>query len=110
MQPTPNGRLHLGHGGGPYLPADIIARALRRDGHIAHIVTGSDAYENWVLATAHRTGRIPEEACQHYHAGIAEDLRHLDIQLDAWIDPLHPDNRVDYHQLHRDLLATLRTA
>jgi methionyl-tRNA synthetase len=110
MQPTPNGRLHLGHGGGPYLRADIIARAMRRDGHTAHIVTGSDAYENWVLATAHSTGRTPEQTCQHYHAGIAEDLRHLDIQLDAWIDPLHPDHRADYHQLHRDLLATLRKA
>jgi hypothetical protein len=33
MCPTPNGRLHIGHGAGSYLRADAIARASRRDGH-----------------------------------------------------------------------------
>ncbi|MEQ4210134.1 class I tRNA ligase family protein [Actinopolymorpha sp. B9G3] len=106
MQPTPNGRLHLGHGGGPCLRAD--PRALRRDGHTAHIVTGTDAYENWILADALNTGRSPEQTRRHYHAGIADDLTHLGIRLDDWINPLDAEHRDAYQRLHHDKLAALQ--
>ncbi len=59
MQPTPNGRLHLGHGAGPYLRADVIARAPRRDGDDVQIITGTDAHENWVLADGLTSGHTP---------------------------------------------------
>ncbi|CAO5184522.1 Class I tRNA ligase family protein [Frankia sp. AiPs1] len=109
MQPTPNGRLHIGHGGGPYLRADVLARALRRDGHQAAIITGSDAYENWVLADGLTSGRTPEQTCAHFHSGIGDDLHRLDIHLDTWIDPLSDSHRVPYIAFHERLHQQLTT-
>ncbi|UGT59859.1 class I tRNA ligase family protein [Nocardia asteroides] len=109
MCPTPNGRLHIGHGAGPYLRADAIARALRRDGHTAAIITGTDAYENWVLA-ATSSDRTPEQTCREYHTGIEHDLRALGVELDQWIDPLADEHRGPYRKLHEHLLATLRAS
>ncbi|MFX0576927.1 class I tRNA ligase family protein [Nocardia nepalensis] len=107
MCPTPNGRLHIGHGAGPYLRADVIARALRRTGDTATVITGTDAYENWVLAAV--TGdSTPEQICRHYHAGIKHDLDALGIEFDHWIDPLADEHRNRYRQLHEQLLDTLR--
>ncbi|MEU4087082.1 class I tRNA ligase family protein [Streptomyces aureus] len=109
MQPTPNGRMHIGHGGGTYLRADVIARALRAQGHEVAVVTGSDVYEDWVVAAAHREGRSPEETCRDHHAGIARDLARLSVRLDAWIDPSGEEHRDAYRQLHEDVLNRLRT-
>jgi methionyl-tRNA synthetase len=107
MQPTPNGRLHIGHGGGPYLRADVLARALRRSGHHVAVITGSDAYENWVLADGHATGRSPAETCALFHTGIKDDLDLLGVELDDWIDPLSPDHANRYIAQHEDLLRRL---
>ncbi|MET8099613.1 class I tRNA ligase family protein [Streptomyces sp. NPDC005236] len=109
MQPTPNGRMHIGHGGGTYLRADVIARALRAQGHEVAVITGSDVYEDWVVAAAQREGRSPEETCRDHHAGIARDLDRLSIRLDAWIDPSGEAHRDAYRQLHEDVLTRLRT-
>lgn len=108
MQPTPNGRLHVGHGAGTYLRADVLARALRVRGHVVHSITGSDGFENWVLAEAQRTGRSPEETCDHYHAGIQRDLTNLGAQPDVWIDPRSAEHYPGYRRLHEDVLALLR--
>jgi len=108
MQPTPNGRLHIGHGGGPYLRADVLARAIRRDGGQVAIITGTDAYENWVLADALTSGRSPAQTCAYFHAGISADLANLGVQVDTWIDPLSAEHAGLYTRLHHDLLQRLR--
>ncbi|MFF4486150.1 class I tRNA ligase family protein [Streptomyces sp. NPDC001544] len=108
MQPTPNGRLHIGHGGGTYLRADVIARALRAQGHEVAVITGSDAYEDWVVAAAHREGRPPEETYRDHHEGIARDLARLSVDLDTWIDPAGEQHRDAYRRLHEDVLTRLR--
>ncbi|MEU9341255.1 class I tRNA ligase family protein [Streptomyces sp. NPDC048278] len=110
MQPTPNGRLHIGHGGGTYLRADVIARALRAQGHEVAVITGSDVYEDWVVAAAHREGRSPEETYRDHHTGIARDLDRLGIGLDVWIDPAGDTHRDAYRHLHEDVLDRLRTS
>ncbi|MFI8976875.1 class I tRNA ligase family protein [Nocardia asteroides] len=104
MQPTPNGRLHLGHGAGPYLRADVIARMLRSQGHDAEIITGSDAYENWVLADSLTSGRTAHQTCDHFHTGIAEDLAYMGVELAEWINPLAPEHRDAYIRTQEDLL------
>lgn len=104
MQPTPNGRLHIGHGAGPYLRADIIARALRRNGDDVAVITGSDAYENWVSMTALSLGMGPADTCSIYHSEIKRDLDYLGVSLDDWIDPLSVEHSRDYIELHDSLL------
>ncbi|WP_280376538.1 class I tRNA ligase family protein [Nocardia wallacei] len=107
MCPTPNGRLHIGHGAGPYLRADAIARALRRTGNTVAVITGTDAYENWVLAAVDDNS-TPEQTCRHHHVRIKHDLDNLGVELDAWIDPLAEEHREAHRRLHEQLLHTLR--
>lgn len=102
MQPTPNGRMHIGHGGGTYLRADVLARSLRAEGHDVKVACGTDAYENWVLAAAQLDGREPLESCEHYHDGIGRDLIALDIDFDVWINPLSSEHKAAYIQLHQE--------
>jgi methionyl-tRNA synthetase len=107
MQPTPNGRLHLGHASGPYLRADVLARSLRRFGHRVSVVSGSDVYENWVLLDSVANGRAPEQTCRHFHRLIAEDLAHLGVKLDAYVNPLDPEHARPYKEIHEAVMARL---
>ncbi|MGH3881910.1 MAG: class I tRNA ligase family protein [Pseudonocardiaceae bacterium] len=73
--PTPNGDLHLGHLAGPYLRADVYARALRTLGREAHLVTGTDDHQSYVAATAHRLGTTPTELATTAAAKVTGTLR-----------------------------------
>ncbi|WNV92016.1 class I tRNA ligase family protein [Umezawaea sp. Da 62-37] len=88
--------------------ADVIARALRRDGDNAAIITGTDAHENWVLADGLTSGRTPEQTCAHFHSGITTDLANLGVEFDTWIDPLDPDHAASYAAVHHELLRRMR--
>ncbi|PZR82712.1 MAG: methionine--tRNA ligase, partial [Hyphomicrobiales bacterium] len=108
MQPTPNGRLHIGHGSGPYLRADTLARAYRRDGHRVDIITGSDAYENWVELAAAMQGEPVEQLCRIYHKSIGDDLKNIGVEVDVWIDPTSDEHRRSYFALHDAIVADVR--
>ena len=86
--PTPNGRLHLGHIGGPYLSVDILRRYLESLGHHAIIISGTDSYESYMTAQAEKEQSTPEKIGRHYHSLIAEDLIALDIELECFVNPL----------------------
>ncbi|MCM3666378.1 class I tRNA ligase family protein [Mesobacillus subterraneus] len=107
MQPTPNGRMHIGHGSGTYLRSDVLGRALRVRGHAVSIISGSDAFENWILAESKRTGKSPDSTCDFYHEAIMEDLNNLDIHLDEWIDPRSPEHFPGYLETHEKILTRL---
>ncbi|MBO9568481.1 MAG: class I tRNA ligase family protein [Cellulomonas iranensis] len=108
MPPTPNGRMHIGHGGGTYLRSDVAARALRVRGADVHIVSGTDVYENWVVAEAERIGLSADETCALYHRGIDSDLRALGVEMDVWLDPRDPEHLDAYREVHEQALDALR--
>ncbi|GFE26842.1 class I tRNA ligase family protein [Streptomyces nigrescens] len=110
MHPTPNGRLHIGHAAGAYLRADVLARHLRREGHQVSMMSGSDAYENWILLDALDADRTPAETCWRFHALIGDDLRSLGVELDEWISPLDDDHAEPYQRVHEELLKRLADA
>lgn len=85
--PTPNGDLHLGHLGGPYLGADAFVRFQRMNGVRAWHLTGSDDFQNWVVSCARREGRTPAQTARHYSAEIAATLRLMDIEPDQYTVP-----------------------
>lgn len=105
--PTPNGRLHLGHVGGPYLSADILARYLRRNGHKVRVISGTDSYESYVTAQAAKEHKTPEAVCNYYHALIADDLSAMDIQLDYFINPLEAQWDLHYRAWHNKIFRNL---
>ena len=94
--PTPNGRLHLGHMSGPYLKMDILARAQRRNGNLACVISGSDSYESYVNLKSWLTGMTPEEVCSHFSALSLCDLQALGIYYDDFVNPADPSLKQDF--------------
>ncbi|GAA4215718.1 class I tRNA ligase family protein [Microbispora amethystogenes] len=86
-EPTPNGRLHLGHIAGPYLRSDMLSRFARMRGDLPLTITGIDVYEPYMTLKSAVDGRPEGEIAAEYHALIAEDLAAMDIGLDAFVNP-----------------------
>lgn len=85
--PTPNGPLHVGHLSGPYLAADIAARAARARGEPVLAVSGLDPHQNYVPAKARLQGRMPAEVLDEYEALIRRAFAAARIRYDVFIDP-----------------------
>ena len=77
---TPNGDLHLGHLGGPYLGADVYTRFQRMNGATVYHIAGSDDFQSYVAGAARRDGRSPAETAAHYSAEILATHRLMDIE------------------------------
>lgn len=89
--PYSNGRLHVGHVAGAYLPADIFVRYLRAAGHEVRFVCGSDDNGVAVPITAMKEGRSPQEVCRHYNARQHADFTGLGVEFDIYGGTHQPD-------------------
>ncbi|AWL33777.1 MULTISPECIES: class I tRNA ligase family protein [Streptomyces] len=85
--PTPNGGLHLGHLAGPYVRADMLARALRSMGREARYVTGTDDHQSYVAAAARLRGTTPAEVATAEGDAIVATLRSAGVTLDRLTRP-----------------------
>ncbi|MDQ2959162.1 MAG: class I tRNA ligase family protein [Actinomycetota bacterium] len=81
---TPNGDLHLGHLGGPYLGADAYVRFQKMNGARAFHIAGSDDFQSYVAGAARRDGRTPAETAAHYSAEILATHQLMDIEIDEY--------------------------
>lgn len=90
--PTPNGPLHIGHLSGPYLAADIAARAARARGERVLTVSGFDPHQNYVPAKADIQGRTADDVLDEYQALIHRALRAARVTYDVFIDPRADDS------------------
>jgi methionyl-tRNA synthetase len=92
---TPNGDLHLGHLGGPYLGADAYVRFQRMNGAQVFHIAGSDDFQSYVAGAARKEGRSCADTAAHYSAEIQATHRLLDISIDEYTvsgaDPVYPD-------------------
>ncbi len=82
--PYSNGRLHVGHIAGAYLPADIFVRYLRSRGDEVAFICGSDDYGVPVSLTARNEGKTPREVADYYRAEQQKDFDGLGIQFDIY--------------------------
>ena len=82
--PYSNGRLHVGHIAGAYLPADIFVRYHRAKGDEVRFICGSDDNGVPVTLTARKEGKTPEEVSSFYHDRQIEDFDGLGIRFDAY--------------------------
>jgi len=85
--PTPNGPLHLGHLSGPFLAADVAARAARARGLPTLTVGGLDAHQNYVPAKAAAQGRPVSAVLDEYEGLIRDGLRAARVGYDLFADP-----------------------
>lgn len=90
--PTPNGALHVGHVGGPYLRADLYVRLVRLldDREIRH-VSHVDTYQSYVAKKAVEVGAEPDALSREYTGRIRADFDAYALRHDAFGDNRDPD-------------------
>ncbi len=82
--PYSNGRLHVGHIAGCYLPADTFVRYLRSRGEDVAFICGSDDYGVPVALTARKEGKTPRQVSDHYRKVQKADFKGLGIEFDTY--------------------------
>lgn len=87
---TPDGPLHLGHIGGPFLTADAFSRAQRSLGHEVTTASSADVDESCALLAATMESRSPDELATANQRLAHESLQGLDMAPEIYID-LHTE-------------------
>ncbi|MBF0312803.1 MAG: methionine--tRNA ligase [Oligoflexia bacterium] len=82
--PYSNGRLHVGHIAGCYLPADIWVRYLRMCGHDVRYICGSDDHGVAIMLTADKEGKTPREVASYYNQKQQMAFKGLGIEFDIY--------------------------
>lgn len=82
--PYSNGRLHVGHVAGAYLPADIYVRYQRLLGREVCFVCGSDDHGVAIMLTADKEGKTPREVSNYYHQSQKKSFEALGIEFDVY--------------------------
>jgi len=82
--PYSNGRLHVGHIAGAYLPADTYVRYLRATGADVRFICGSDDNGVAALKTAREQNRSVEDLTASYNQSQARDFAGLAIRFDIY--------------------------
>lgn len=105
--PYSNGRLHVGHIAGAYLPADTYARYLRATGADVRFVCGSDDNGVAALKTAREQDRSVEELTAHYHTTQQADFAGLNIHFDIYGGTHQPDYVKTHERFSQDLFLNI---
>ncbi len=82
--PYANGRLHVGHVAGAYLPADICVRFLRLTGREVHFVCGSDENGVPITLSAMKEEVDPQVIIDRYSPQLESAFRGLGIDFDVY--------------------------
>ncbi|MGL5858934.1 MAG: class I tRNA ligase family protein [Angustibacter sp.] len=105
--PTPNGELHLGHVGGPYLRSDAAARCLELHGARVCCATASDAWETGVLLAAVTSGEEPRVVATRHHDRAHRALAGLSLRQEVFLNPQTDEVLPGYAAHCRDVTAAL---
>lgn len=92
--PYANGRLHVGHMAGAYIPADIFVRYLRLCGKDVRFVCGSDDHGVAIKISAEKEGKTPSAIAEYYNRNQKEAFEGLGIFFDVY----GSTSRSEYHQ------------
>ena len=95
--PYSNGRLHVGHIAGAYLPADIFVRYLRSHGDDVRFICGSDDHGVAIEISAKKENTTPAELSARYHLQQRADFDGLGIRFDIYGGTHQPD----FAELHQ---------
>jgi methionyl-tRNA synthetase len=90
--PYANGKIHLGHLSGAYLPADIYVRFKRLTGADILYICGSDEHGVPITITADKEGKKPQEIIDRYHNLNKEAFEQFGMSFDIYSRtsiPLH---------------------
>ncbi len=82
--PYANGRVHLGHLAGAYLPADIYVRWRRLKGDEVVFICGSDEHGVPITLQAIKRGISPQQVVDEYHEANGQAFEAAGVKFDIW--------------------------
>lgn len=101
--PYANGRLHIGHVAGAYLPADIFVRYLRLKEEDVIYICGADEHGAPISIKAEKEGVSPQEIVAHYYKSIKTSFDGLNIEFDNFSGT----SREAHHKLSQKFFTEL---
>ena len=101
--PYANGRVHLGHLAGAYLPADTYVRWQRMKGLDVRFVCGSDEHGVPITLSALKRGITPQQVVDENHEANGAAFAAADVKFDIWSRTSSPE----HHALTQDFFKRL---
>lgn len=90
--PYANGPLHFGHLAGAYLPADVITRHRKMEGHKVIHISGSDEHGVAIMLNAQKVKRPYKEYVNEWHKSHKELFDRFEVAFDFF-----GQTSADYH-------------
>ncbi len=97
--PYANGKIHLGHLSGAYLPADIYVRYKRLTGADILYICGSDEHGVPITITADKEGNKPQDIIDRYHNLNKEAFEKFGMSFDIYSRtslPIHHETAKEF--------------
>ncbi|MCB5230303.1 MAG: methionine--tRNA ligase, partial [Candidatus Cloacimonas sp.] len=101
--PYANGRLHIGHIAGAYLPADIFVRYLRLKENDVIFICGTDEHGAPISILAESENVKPQDIVDKYHKSISDSFDGLNIKFDNFSGTARPQ----HHKLAQEFFLNL---
>ena len=101
--PYANGRLHIGHLAGAYLPADIYVRFLKLINQDVIYICGTDEHGAPISIRAEADGKTPQEIVDFYHKNIKDSFDAVGIEFDNFSGT----SRKLHHKLSQEFFQNL---
>jgi len=101
--PYANGKLHVGHVAGAYLPADIFVRYLRLKGEDVIYICGTDEHGTPISISADKEGISPAEVVARYHASMVEAFDGIGIEFDNFSGTAREEHHLLAQRFFSDL-------
>src|SRR5262245_57284742 len=105
--PYSNGRLHVGHIAGAYLPADLYLRLLRSRGEDVRVRCGSDDNGVAIEISAGKENTTPAELSARYNKQQAADFEGLGIHFDIFGGTHQPDFVETHNRTSQDFFRKI---
>lgn len=103
--PYANGKLHVGHVAGAYLPADIFVRYLRLLGEDVIYICGTDEHGTPISISADKEGVSPADVVKRYHDSIKVAFDGIGIEFDNFSGTAREEHHRLSQQFFSDLFA-----
>jgi methionyl-tRNA synthetase len=97
--PYANGRIHLGHLSGAYLPADIYVRYKRLNGDDVLYICGSDEHGVPITITADKEGVSPQVIIDRFHEANKKAFEKFGMSFDNYSRtslPIHHETAKEF--------------
>ncbi|MBP7562601.1 MAG: methionine--tRNA ligase [Candidatus Cloacimonetes bacterium] len=101
--PYANGKLHIGHIAGAYIPADIFVRYLKLKNEDVIYICGTDEHGAPISIRAEAEGKTPQEIVDFYHDSIKKSFDGVCIEFDNFSGTARPK----HHELSQTFFTEL---